>query len=32
VVKKAGTAYRTSTNTDLYEYDIESKTTKNEVI
>jgi hypothetical protein len=29
VVKKAGTAYRTSTNTDLYEYDIASKTTKN---
>ena len=27
--KKAGTAYATSTNTDLYEYDIESKTTKN---
>ena len=27
--KKAGTAYATSTNTDLYEYDIASKTTKN---
>lgn len=27
--KKAGTAYATSTNTDLYQYDIETKTTKN---
>jgi dipeptidyl aminopeptidase/acylaminoacyl peptidase len=27
--KKAGTAYATSTNTDLYEYDLASKTTKN---
>lgn len=27
--KKAGTAYATSTNTDLYEYDIKSKITKN---
>ena len=27
--KKFGTAYATSTNTDLYEYNIESKTTKN---
>jgi dipeptidyl aminopeptidase/acylaminoacyl peptidase len=27
--KKAGTAYATSTNTDLYEYDVESGTTKN---
>ncbi|WP_338377413.1 S9 family peptidase [uncultured Flavobacterium sp.] len=27
--KKAGTAYATSTNTDLYEYDIATKTTKN---
>ncbi len=27
--KKAGTAYATSTNTDLYEYNISSKTTKN---
>ena len=27
--KKVGTAYATSTNTDLYEYDIESKTTRN---
>lgn len=27
--KKTGTAYATSTNTDLYEYDIEAKTTKN---
>jgi dipeptidyl aminopeptidase/acylaminoacyl peptidase len=27
--KKAGTAYATSTNTDLYEYNIETKTTKN---
>lgn len=27
--KKAGTAYATSTNTDLYEYDIKSKVTKN---
>ena len=27
--KKAGTAYATSTNTDLYEYDVASKTTKN---
>jgi dipeptidyl aminopeptidase/acylaminoacyl peptidase len=27
--KKTGTAYATSTNTDLYEYDIVSKTTKN---
>ena len=27
--KKAGTAYAVSTNTDLYEYNIESKTTKN---
>ena len=27
--KKAGTAYATSTNTDLYEYEIASKTTKN---
>lgn len=27
--KKAGTSYATSTNTDLYEYDIESKITKN---
>ena len=27
--KKTGTAYATSTNTDLYEYDIDSKTTKN---
>lgn len=27
--KKFGTAYATSTNTDLYEYDIETKTTKN---
>ena len=27
--KKFGTAYATSTNTDLYEFDIETKTTKN---
>lgn len=27
--KKAGTAYATSTNTDLYEYDLVTKTTKN---
>ena len=27
--KKSGTAYATSTNTDLYEYNLESKTTKN---
>ena len=27
--KKAGTAYATSTNTDLYEYDLATKTTKN---
>ncbi len=27
--KKAGTAYAVSTNTDLYEYNIETKTTKN---
>lgn len=27
--KKAGTAYATSTNTDLYEYDVATKTTKN---
>ena len=27
--KKAGTAYATSTNTDLYEYDLTTKTTKN---
>ncbi|KGO81236.1 peptidase S9 [Flavobacterium beibuense F44-8] len=27
--KKAGTAYATSTNTDLYEYNLSSKTTKN---
>ena len=27
--KKTGTAYATSTNTDLYEYDLTSKTTKN---
>lgn len=27
--KKAGTAYATSTNTDLYEYDMATKTTKN---
>ena len=27
--KKAGTAYATSTNTDLFEYDLASKTTKN---
>jgi dipeptidyl aminopeptidase/acylaminoacyl peptidase len=27
--KKAGTAYATSTNTDLYEYDLANKTTKN---
>lgn len=27
--KKSGTAYATSTNTDLYEYNIENKTTKN---
>ena len=27
--KKVGTAYATSTNTDLYEYDLASKTTKN---
>ncbi|WP_445456600.1 S9 family peptidase [Flavobacterium sp. HNIBRBA15423] len=27
--KKQGTAYATSTNTDLYEYDLTSKTTKN---
>ena len=27
--KKYGTAYATSTNTDLYEFDIETKTTKN---
>ncbi|MGC4040730.1 MAG: S9 family peptidase [Flavobacterium sp.] len=27
--KKAGTAYATSTNTDLYQYNIETKTTKN---
>lgn len=27
--KKAGTAYATSTNTDLYEYNLETKTTKN---
>jgi len=27
--KKSGTAYATSTNTDLYEYDIVTKTTKN---
>lgn len=27
--KKAGTAYATSTNTDLYEYDLSTKTTKN---
>jgi len=27
--KKSGTAYATSTNTDLYEYNIETKTTKN---
>jgi len=27
--KKSGTAYATSTNTDLYEYNLENKTTKN---
>ncbi|POS03073.1 dipeptidyl aminopeptidase/acylaminoacyl peptidase [Flavobacterium croceum DSM 17960] len=27
--KKSGTAYAVSTNTDLYEYDLETKTTKN---